>query len=172
MKIKVSEIPDEGLEIDTRAGLLLDGSETPAELKFRIYRKGPEVFVSGEVRAKVELACGRCLNRFDRELSVPVDITYRPVEELKEESRELETGELETGFYRDDELDLETVASEQVLLNIPMKPLCDDACRGICPKCGANLNEGACACGTGQPDGTGQPGGETSLGKFFKERSS
>jgi uncharacterized protein len=54
---------------------------------------------------------------------------------------------METGFYRGDELDLTEVTKEQVLLGLPMKPLCSESCKGLCPACGADLNLGPCGCG-------------------------
>ena len=67
------------------------------------------------------------------------------VEDDKEELA-LTYDELDIGFYRNDELDLSGVVSEQVVLEIPMKPVCREGCRGLCPQCGADLNEANCGC--------------------------
>jgi len=76
-----------------------------------------------------------------------MDLAYSPLEGLLEEERqELQAGDMETGFYREGELDLGEIVREQLLLNIPMRPLCGESCKGLCPHCGANLNETTCGC--------------------------
>ncbi len=64
----------------------------------------------------------------------------------KEEERELEEEDLAVSFYRDDKIDLNQMIWEQVYLALPMKPLCKDDCRGLCPQCGTNLNLSQCNC--------------------------
>jgi uncharacterized protein len=168
MKVKVSDIPDEGLEIEERASLKINGECVPAEVRLRLDRKGTEVFVDGTVGAEPRLTCGRCLNSFARKMDVPVSLVYRPVEELAEETRELEAEELETGFYRADELDIDSLAAEQLILSMPIKVLCDEACKGICPRCGADLNRQTCSCPAGPEPGESK---FADLKKFMKERS-
>ncbi len=167
MKIKVSEIPDEGLEIDERTSLRPNEGETPAELKLRLQKQGPEVTISGSIKAQVTLVCGRCLKEFQKDTEIPVELVYMPVRELREEKHELEPDELDTGFYKEDEIDLDSIAGEQVLLSVPMKALCSDACKGICPKCGADLNAGECGCSIESGGGSKF----ADLKKFMKERS-
>jgi uncharacterized protein len=59
----------------------------------------------------------------------------------------LEEEDLEVVFVADGELDLAELAAEQILLGLPMRWVCNEACRGLCPQCGANRNqENACTC--------------------------
>jgi len=146
MKVKVSEIPEEGLEIDERVALNIDRGEVPAHIRLSLEKKDREVLVKGSVESELVLTCGRCLQEFRKEASVPVDLVYEPLEDLKDEIRELGAEELETVFYKGDELDIDALAAEQLILNIPMKPLCGEACKGICPNCGADLNKESCGC--------------------------
>lgn len=155
MKVKISEIPDEGLEIDEYVSLKLDGGTAPGRINLKVEKKGTQVFVQGNLDAELELVCSRCLKQFRKAVSVPVDSVYHPAEELTQESHELEPGELETGFYKGDELDVDQLASEQLLLNLPMKALCDEGCKGICPSCGADLNRETCGCSLSQKSGPG-----------------
>ena len=60
--------------------------------------------------------------------------------------REVEEEDLETSYYRDDQIDLNELLREQFYLALPMKPLCREDCTGLCPQCGTNLNTGTCAC--------------------------
>ncbi len=149
MKILLSEITDEGLDLNFEE---VPSSETlklrsPARVSLHIDKIGPEVFARGNVGTSVELQCGRCLRSFVRDMDLNINVVYHPVEELKgEDKHEIRDDELDMGFYRGDELDVTDIVAEQLLLNIPMKPLCSDSCKGICPVCGADLNTGSCSC--------------------------
>jgi uncharacterized protein len=80
-------------------------------------------------------------------LTIPVNVMYNPVENLKdEEKHELKVDELDMGFYSGDEMDLSDLVKEQIILNLPMKPLCNNSCKGICLQCGADLNSVNCSC--------------------------
>jgi uncharacterized protein len=149
MKIAVSEITDEGLDLAYEETVGSDSLPllAPVRVALRIDKFGAEMLVKGELGTRVELQCSRCLKNFQRDLDVPVNVIYHPAEELRgEERHEIKDDELDMGFYEGDELDVGELIVEQILLNVPMKPLCTDACRGMCPKCGADLNLKACDC--------------------------
>jgi uncharacterized protein len=155
MKVVVSEIPDEGLdlELDERIPFQSLGAAAPVKARLRLSRSGLDVLVRGETSGAITLQCGRCLKEFVHTVESSLDSVYHPAETLKREDHyELTRDELDAGFYRGDTLDIDEVVSEQLLLNIPMKPLCGADCRGICPVCGADLNEGDCSCGAGRKD--------------------
>jgi uncharacterized protein len=63
-----------------------------------------------------------------------------------EADREVTEDDLDTAFYRDGVIDLRELVREQIYLLLPMKPLCKEACAGLCPVCGTNLNTGSCDC--------------------------
>jgi len=63
-----------------------------------------------------------------------------------EGEKEVEEEDLSTAFYDDQKIDLAQLMREQFYLALPMKPLCGDGCRGLCPVCGTNLNRGTCDC--------------------------
>ena len=67
-------------------------------------------------------------------------------ENTGEGEREIEEDDLTTAFYENDEIDLGQLMQEQFYLALPMKPLCRDDCKGLCPECGTNLNRGTCDC--------------------------
>ena len=58
----------------------------------------------------------------------------------------MEDDDLTTAFYGNDEIDLGQLVLEQFYLALPMKPLCRESCRGLCPECGTNLNTATCSC--------------------------
>jgi uncharacterized protein len=148
MKLRIPDIPQEGLDLDIEENIDSDIARSPVRARLRIDKRGPEIMVKGDLMTEVNLSCSRCLKEFNARLTVPVDAVYHPLEELKDESHlnEVKTEELDLDFYSGEELDLLDLMKEQVELNLPMKPLCDEACRGICPKCGADLNVKSCTC--------------------------
>lgn len=150
MKVVVSEIPDEGLDLSLEEAAGADEIRiiSPLRLALRLEKTGEEVVATGTLSGTVGLTCSRCLKDFLKEILTPFTVVYRPASELKgDERHELKSDELETGFYKDDELDIKELLAEQMLLSIPVKPLCGDSCMGICPMCGVELNETECGCG-------------------------
>jgi len=148
MKIRIPDIPDEGLTLDIEESIDTNSVLSPVSARLRIEKAGAEIMVRGDLRAEIKLICSRCLKEYNGKLTVPVDVVYHPVEELKDEAHlnEVKSEELDLDFYSGEEIDLLALVKEQVELNIPMKPLCDDACKGICPKCGTDLNIRSCTC--------------------------
>jgi uncharacterized protein len=81
------------------------------------------------------------------------DLRYQPhALNTGSDEREIEEDDLSTAFYENDEIDLGQLMREQFYLSVPMKPLCQDDCRGLCPVCGTNLNRGTCECKQGWDD--------------------
>ncbi len=167
MKIKVSEIPEEGMDVDEKSVVMLDEHETEASVQLHVDKRGPQVLVQGTVAAAMTLTCSRCLNEFVQEVSMPVDLVYNPVEEMGEERGAIGEKELDMGFYREDEIDTDVIASEQLLLNVPIKVLCSEACKGICPRCGHDLNVEGCTC----PADEGPSAKFDELKKYFKRNN-
>ena len=106
---------------------------------------GGEVRVYGRVQTDLETECDRCLGRASFHIDAAFDLFYRPSETItgaKEVA--IDEGEAEMGFYELPGLQLEDILREQVLLQLPMQRVCSEACKGICPMCGANRNETDC----------------------------
>jgi len=148
MKIQIPDIPEEGLEVDVEEDLSIEGifAVSPVKARLSITKVSAEIMVSGGVSLELENSCSRCLKRIRQVQNLPVNVVYHPADEIGSEKHELHDDEMDMGFYQGDELDLQELLSEQVLLNLQMKPLCDEACKGICPKCGTDLNTGTCTC--------------------------
>ena len=109
---------------------------------------GEEIRVEGFLGADVDLICSRCLNAFESSIEKKFELDYRPDPRVEEEGEEfsLTYTDLDVGFYRGQQLDMNALISEQVVLEIPMKPVCREECKGLCDLCGADLNEGGCDC--------------------------
>lgn len=158
MKIIVSEIPEEGLSLpitaepldrEALAGIFFD--REPAGDAF-LEKVGRDVLIRAHVSAVLRLECSRCLER----MAFPLDLEFfhlvRPYDRRVESVKELElrAEDLECGFYENDVFEFNRIVEEQIVLSLPMKPLCRDDCRGLCPRCGANRNEGECGCSSGE----------------------
>ena len=120
----------------------------PVELSMDVEKAGGDAFrVTGRAVTTLELDCGRCLEPFPLPIDATFELRYVPaVENAGEGEREIDEDDLTTAFYREGALDVIDLLREQFTLALPMKPLCDEACRGLCPECGANLNRTECGC--------------------------
>jgi uncharacterized protein len=120
---------------------------SPVELAFDIQKDGQQFHLVGGVKATLGLACGRCLEDFRFPVDASFDVLFLPhAQNAGEGELEIEDDDLTTAFYRDDQIDLGQLVREQFYLALPMKPLCREACKGLCAQCGTNLNSGSCGC--------------------------
>jgi uncharacterized protein len=125
----------------------------PVKLNATAELLGAEIRIRGQLSSRLESSCDRCLAAVEIPISCDFDLFYRPAQTIaKEEEIEIPTDELEIGFYSGDGIELADVATEQVLLSVPMKVVCDTECRGFCPVCGVNRNLKQCDCAPPQQD--------------------
>lgn len=148
MKIAIQDILDEGITVDIDEQVIIEGHDHAYDVQahLELYKAETEIVVDGTMNTEIELECSRCLKTFRKRLDAPVHMVYHPIDEMRSEAHELKSDELDMGFYSGDEIDLQEALTEQIVLNLQMKPLCDVACRGICPKCGIDLNSETCSC--------------------------
>jgi uncharacterized protein len=152
--IRISDLPGEGLTIDDPAALappFEDPSWRLDRVRLRVSREGAEVVVGGDVEATVPQVCGRCLESLPMRVRAAVDLRFVPRPAVPD-TIELSSDDFETDFYADDQLDLGAVVRTETTLALPMRPLCQADCRGLCPRCGTNLNADTCACSPEPPD--------------------
>ncbi len=108
---------------------------------------GDEIEIRGRLATTVEVICARCLEPLQHPVELEFNLVYRPISTMtRGDEFVVPRGEEELGFYHGDGLLLEDVAKEQVLLSLPMKSICRGDCRGLCPRCGCNLNRESCTC--------------------------
>jgi len=116
-------------------------------LAFDIYKDKSTFRLVGRTETTLEVPCSRCLEPMRLPVDAAFDLRYQPhAMNTGEGEREIEEDDLTTAFYENDEIDLGQLMREQFYLALPMKPLCSETCRGLCPMCGTNLNRGACDC--------------------------
>ena len=119
----------------------------PVALAFDIFKDKDQFRLAGSLKTTLELNCSRCLDPLSMPVDAAFDLRYHPrTTAASPEEVEVEEDDLTDAFYEKDEVDLEQLIHEQLLLAIPMKPLCSGACQGLCSICGTNLNRGACDC--------------------------
>jgi uncharacterized protein len=119
----------------------------PVHLVMDVRKERDAYRVTGQVRTRLELECGRCLEPFEIPVESAFELRYVPAtQNAGEGEREIEEDDLTTAFYKNEALDLEELMREQFQLALPMKPLCSEDCKGLCPECGANLNRTTCTC--------------------------
>lgn len=131
-------------------------TEGPVQVSLEVHNIGKSLLVYGEFRGTVHLACARCLTdvpvavqgRIDEQFSLPG--ISSPELELIDQVEPAEAA------IADQVLNVSELVRQQILISLPIRVLCRDACQGLCPTCGQNLNEGSCDC----PREEGHPGWE------------
>ena len=112
-------------------------------------RVGEEIRINGSLETAVEGPCSRCLEPAQSDLSKAFDLFFRQRDEFifdEDDEIELTEKDTRTAFFIGTQLAIGDILHEQVLLALPMKPLCKLDCKGLCPTCGTNLNLKNCAC--------------------------
>lgn len=115
---------------------------------FVLRHKSSDLFVDGTVETAIQFKCSRCAKEFSRPFGASFDLSYLPQPKWSNEDGEIELKYEDMGvaFYDGVALDVNLMVLEQIELAMPMKFVCREDCKGLCYKCGADLNEGACLC--------------------------
>lgn len=119
---------------------------TPIAYNLRIAKIGRDFRVTGQVHGSLSLSCARCLDAFSYSIDTDVDIELRQKPKDLAFELELKDDEMDVYYFEGDELDLDPYVYEEVILSIPIRALCSDTCKGMCPQCGKNLNQEECRC--------------------------
>jgi uncharacterized protein len=152
LQISIKSIPETGKDLSLDLGQeWFDGwREEDPDLEFSqgairgtvsLAKHGHDILVRGQLEGRLTLACSRCLESFDPLLKADFDLLLVPAPQGEApEDEELSAAELDLDFYSGETVDLEAIIREQIILMAPLKPLCQENCRGLCPACGADLN--------------------------------
>ena len=157
LKVEIDAIPEDGLVVEVRdsdapfAALLAAATDrdgqTSGSARLLVERWPERVDVTGALTASVPMTCVRCLNPFTWQAARDVNqILLRQPEQREDEETELTASDLDRTELAGDTVDLAELLHEELLLALPVKPLCAESCKGICPGCGAELNEEECTC--------------------------
>ena len=134
-------------ELNARLGRGVRDYRVPAGLTVDVeyYRAGLDLFFQGALHGEVVGTCARCCEEYDFALDHGFRFVLTPRAAAVGGSQ-LSADDLALSFYEGEEIDLTPLVYEQILLALPTRPLCAESCRGLCPRCGANLNAGPCGC--------------------------
>ncbi len=154
MEIRIADIPLEGLffEVEERRGYLEWSKERypfqgPLRGWLKIQLMGIRLLVKGEIHASLLLPCSRCLEESSCRVDVEFLDEYLPLEILEREGGEVEVSQEKAALsFYGEVIDTEALYLEKIYLSLPMKPLCSQDCKGLCPRCGINLNQQSCQC--------------------------
>lgn len=114
-------------------------SNEPIDAELRLESVVEGILVTGSARGIAEMSCARCLKPLESRLDVDVcELYVAPGHEAPPEEESYEVDGLE--------VDLEPMLRDAFALSLPLRPLCGTECRGLCPGCGVNLDEGVCRC--------------------------
>ncbi len=161
MKLWLKEIVPEGCQVHRQLGQAwLEDVFSVADLvNFRpggdcdivlqARRVGSDVLLQSDFGLALTADCSACLKDFPLQVMVGFSVTLRPAPAKRSavsEDLELGADDLSEFFFDGDFIDLGEILREQILLALPMYPRCSEDCRGLCPVCGADLNQGECGC--------------------------
>jgi uncharacterized protein len=152
MLIDIDRLPKEGLHVsrdfDFLSADLVEEDAVfiePTRADVLVRRVGEEIWIKGRISARLSFVCSRCLTPFEFPIDSKFDLVYMP-EEMAEGKEELGEEDMDRMFYSDGNIDLWSVILEQLNLTFPLKPLCSEACEGICAVCGELIHDGKCSC--------------------------
>ena len=120
----------------------------PIHLDAHVQKMEEEVAIEGRISTQIEMICSRCLKSYTMSIDDTFEVIYglQADDQRKGEEVELDDTELNVSYYQDESISVPELLREQLLLLLPMKPLCRDDCAGLCPSCGKDLNEEPCSC--------------------------
>jgi uncharacterized protein len=138
---------DLGEEVRQRSPLLTQGRADLVEEHHGKHQVVQDIRLKGQLEADLEVACARCLEPVVFPVKRSFDLLYRPLgTDSGHQELSVTDAEAEIGYYEGEGLLLEDTLREQVLLSVPLKTLCREDCKGLCPHCGRDLNQGECSC--------------------------
>ena len=161
LKVRTDEIKDSGYHMScTRDAQWLrelcsdiDDSDftfvDDITIQLDIAKAEENIFINCVIAVPIGLHCIRCLADFKFPLEATFHYTLYPDRDrYSSPDQEINREDLDVLYYQGDIIEISPVVREQLLLGIPSHPLCHTSCKGICPQCGANLNNTSCQCDT------------------------
>ena len=141
------DVIDLGSEVRQRTPLETAGHAEVVEEHHGKHKIIKDIRLRGRLSTGLELQCARCLEPVPQEIARDFELLYRPLgADAGRDELSVTDAEAEIGYYQGDGILLEDVLREQVLLGLPLKVICREDCRGLCPHCGKNLNQERCSC--------------------------
>ena len=164
LQISIKAIPETGKDLSLDLGKEwferwrqedpgLEFTQAAIRGAVNLSKQGHDILVRGHLEGELDLACGRCLETFAAPVEVDFDLLLIPAPSgAAAEEEELSKADLDLDYYAGETVDLEAIIREQVILMLPLKPICREDCQGLCPICGSNRNREPCSCQVNQSD--------------------
>ncbi len=165
LQFRLRDIPDQGLDIRVELDRPLmiealegieggDPTESTARTELHVSRERDNVFVRGQIAGLLTVGCVRCLEPARVKIESKVVMTIVPAgtalpDELSDDEAAV-LDDVEFSTYEGDDIDLNELVREQVVLSVPIAPLCAEDCKGLCASCGVDLNKTSCDCSPDQ----------------------
>ena len=153
MKVQFGEIPEEGLRFEIKDECWFPDNELqrngPVQSVIVLKRNGLDrVLVEGKIKTTIAFNCDRCLQKgtLDIDKGFKLDLEYAGTDKFVPAEHEISPSEMDMIYLDKPEVDVFEILGQQVFLMIPEKHLCQESCKGLCPRCGANLNLETCDC--------------------------
>ena len=140
---KVGEIP---LEIEKTFEYSDEYIDAPVLLTGTIEKHANSYRLSAVIKGTYNLKCSLCLKPFKRAFEIPLELIFQKRKMRDEKEYELTDSEMDIVWYDEPFIELLDFVKSEIVLNRPYKAVCSDNCKGLCPVCGADLNEGDCGC--------------------------
>jgi len=121
---------------------------SPVTTDFVLAHRDRDLRIDGSVETSIIFRCSRCMKEFCKPFVADFDLTYLPQQKMTNENAEIELKyeDMEVEYYDGIAFDVNVMVLEQIELAMPMQYVCREDCKGLCYKCGADLNEGECLC--------------------------
>jgi uncharacterized protein len=121
---------------------------SPLEYRLTAQESRGRIAVTGELSCRLRLLCSRCLTPIDEEFVIPFEEQFQ----VMKESDPKPDDDVDFVPVTEERIDLRPFMEEELLVHLPLAPLCSEDCKGLCPECGTNRNEQACGCNTDRLD--------------------
>ena len=148
--------------VGTHKNFFLDESFVPlketrtdhVEGRLRLLRTDTGIWASGKLQASATVSCVRCLQDCTTQVHFTMDDVYYPKVDVNTGVNLPKPNDEDNQCFIDSQhiLDISESVRQYVLLNLPMKPLCETDCAGLCSRCGMNLNQEKCSCSMDEID--------------------
>ncbi|MFW5649077.1 MAG: YceD family protein [Candidatus Alkaliphilus sp. MAG34] len=117
---------------------------SPVDVKGKLHVIDCRLYITLEITTDMQANCNRCLEPFIYHFnsSINAEIIHENLFEHEEDDQVDD----DIIYYKDNVVDLAELIKEHIIMNIPIKLVCDEACQGLCPRCGKRLENGSCDC--------------------------
>lgn len=157
MQIDITQIKNyEGKQISIDCSLDLKLNELdsftavkPVEIHGVIRNFGGTIELDAKAHTRLKMICDRCASEFERDIDFNISESFKEAENGDVDGEDLNP---DITYFTGDTIDLDEWVYTDLILSLPGKCLCSDDCKGLCPTCGTNLNEGECSCDTRPSD--------------------